>query len=150
MDRDDWPRIMTRLCVGPIAELNTSPPAKPAARLRGEAEPGDSPVPPPSPVLWSTATQSKGEGEARFGVRKTTPGTDIQAQAARLVAVAIERGISPIILSHVARSGFEALGFRVERIHGETEAERAAQEAELCTFWDLSIVIDAEDIAQLS
>ena len=66
----------------------------------------------------------------------------------RLAAVALERGVTPIILSALDMSGFERFGFRVERLPAQP-AERATAEAELARVWDLSIIIDADEIGLL-
>jgi hypothetical protein len=73
---------------------------------------------------------------------------DPGAAALRLAAVAVERGIMPVILSTIDMSGFERFGFRVERLPAEP-ALRAEAERELIRFWDLSLIIDAEDIGLL-
>ena len=156
MKRDDWLEVLIRLAVSPITEIDLGPLAPDpsgvdaANALTALEEDGTHDAAncgtPPSAQLWHIEA---GIG-ACFGVRLRTPRLDIRPEAARLAAAAVERGVIPVILSHVDRSGFEQLGFRVERVHGETPAEREMQEAELCRFWDLSIVIDVEDVAQFS
>ena len=86
---------------------------------------------------------------AFFGVRIREAPDDLRAPAARLAAAAIERHTAPVILSHIDRCGFERLGFRVERILGGTEAEIEAQENEIIRFWDMSIVVDYDDVVRL-
>ena len=158
MKRNDWLEVLSRLAVGPITEIDFA--SRVPASLRVAVPTGASVTgeegtidaasfaftPPPSAQLWPIAA---GNG-ARFGVRLRTARADVGPVAARLAAAAIERGVSPVILSYVDRSGFEQLGFRVERVHGQSSAEREMQEAELCRFWDLSIVVNVEDVAQLS
>ena len=146
---NEWREVLTRLSVGSIVEISLEAKDARASLASSGTEADDKaapPLPPPSATLWPVPPESG----ARFGVRVRSPSTSIQSEAARLAAVAIEREVTPIILSHVERSQFEQLGFRVERIHGKTAAERAMQEDELRRFWDLSIVIDIEDIAGLS
>ena len=46
----------------------------------------------------------------------TKPPADIRRTALRLAAAAVERGVVPIILSPLPRTGFEPYGFRVERL----------------------------------
>ncbi len=86
-------------------------------------------------------------GRACIGVRVTAALADTAGVAAHLVAMAAERAITPIILSQLSPSGFERYGFRVERLAGANEAERAACEAELTSLWDIALIIDAADIA---
>jgi len=103
------------------------------------------PLAPPSRALWHRAPG----GPAGIGVRVTAAPADGIAAALRLAAAAAERGLMPVILSAVDDSGFERFGFRVERLYGATEAERAAVEAELVALWDLAIVVDVADILRL-
>ena len=70
---------------------------------------------PLSPRLWSRDAQT-----ACLGIRVTTPPGDVTALARRLAASAAERGILPVILTTLDSSGFERLGFRVERLSGTT------------------------------
>ena len=98
---------------------------------------------PPSPRLWE-----RGEEEtAAIGIRVLNPLPDPGAVALRLAAAAVERGITPVILSALPDSGFERFGFRVERL--SPGAARAAEEAELQAFWNFAIIIDAEDVERL-
>jgi hypothetical protein len=76
-----------------------------------------------------------------FGVRITEKTTDIDGLAMKVARMAYERNAEPIILSHIAHCGLERFGFRVERVAGQTEAERAACEAELTRFWNIVVVI---------
>lgn len=94
-----------------------------------------------SPALWP-----HDEGWACLGIRVTEPVTDVTSLARKLAATAAERGILPVILTSLDQSGFERFGFRVERLSGASEAERAADEAELTGFWDFALIIDASDL----
>ena len=93
---------------------------------------------PLSPVLWSHPV-----GWACLGIRVTAPLPDVTSLARRLSAMALERGIYPVILTTLDQSGFERFGFRVERL---TEAGRAEEEAELAGFWHFALILDAEDL----
>ena len=76
-----------------------------------------------------------------FGARVTDTTPDIVALAMTLGQMAAEKGATPIILSHVDYAGLEQFGFRVERVGGRTEEERAACEAQICDFWNIVMVI---------
>lgn len=76
-----------------------------------------------------------------FGVRVTAEVTDIAGLAMKIARMAYERDAVAIILSHVERSGLERFGFRVERVAGESERERAECEQELTRFWNMVVVI---------
>ena len=76
-----------------------------------------------------------------FGVRVTAETTDIAGLAMKIARMAYERDAEAIILSHVERSGLERFGFRVERVAGATEQERAECEQELTRFWNIVVVI---------
>ncbi|RMA42339.1 hypothetical protein D9R08_09535 [Rhodophyticola porphyridii] len=69
--------------------------------------------------------------------------------ALQLGAVAIERGVVPVIFSYVPWSGFEQYGFRVEKIHTPAQLASKDFEAELCAFWNISFVIDVSDVRTL-
>jgi hypothetical protein len=84
-----------------------------------------------------------------LGVRVDERLADCTQAAFRLAAAALERGVTPIILTTLADSGFERFGFRVERIVGATPEDRAVIEEELKQFWNLAIVIDISDVAAL-
>ena len=99
------------------------------------------PAPAPSAELWC-----RSENDLSYlGVRLTAPLADNALTALRLASAALERGITPIILTTLNNSGFERFGFRVERILGDTDAERS----ELKRFWNMAIVVDAAEVALL-
>lgn len=105
----------------------------------------DAPDLPPVAALWS---RQEG-GNATIGVLVLRPLDDASAIALRLAAAAIERAITPIILTALDRSGFEGFGFRVERLSSSDRDTSAAEIAEIAAFWDMSIVIDANDVSRL-
>ena len=76
-----------------------------------------------------------------FAARITEGTTDRLTLAMTLAQMAMEKGAEAIILSHVDDPGFDRFGFRVERVSGETEEERAASEAQLVRFWNIVFVI---------
>ena len=98
-----------------------------------------------SPKLWL-----RPDDWACIGVRVITPPGNIADAARRLAAVAVERNVTPIILSSLPSSGFERFGFRVEKIPEEPGDARDACEAELQAFWDMPIIFDLEESAALS
>ncbi|TCP41825.1 hypothetical protein [Rhodovulum marinum] len=99
---------------------------------------------PPSAALWARDAQD--ETLSRIGIRITRPLADPARAALRLAAVAVERRVIPVILSRLDASGFERLGFRVERVPPDDEAAALATEAELKKFWNLAIIVDGRDI----
>jgi hypothetical protein len=166
MTRDDWLEIATRLPVGEIPELDGTgtrvrerspvetassagahPPSGGLSDDASQTAAGwlDPTMPPPTSLLWPLAD----EPAARFGVRVRRAPDDIRSIAARLIAAAVERGTCPIILSHVHRSGFEHLGFRVERIHAAGKDEELVQERELTALWHLVMIVDIEEVGTL-
>lgn len=146
MTRDDWYAVISRLAqeapedldplLGPEPPPPPAPPAVPAQGL------------PPSARLWD-----RDAGVSHIGVRVDAPPRDIRRLALRLAAMAAERGVEPVILSALPRTGFEQFGFRVERLpevprDGPSEAI-ARYEDELRRFWDMAIVVDLSDIEHL-
>ena len=101
---------------------------------------------PPSTALW----RGSGERSPRIGIRIREPLLEAHFLAARLAAIAFERHVVPVFLNHVASSGMQGFGFRVEYISGSTEAEREFCEQQIKRFWNLAIVVDAVEIDQLS
>lgn len=147
--RDDWLEITSRLAVGAIPEIDVealSGSGSRGARLADDGAGAASVPVPPTGRIWALADPSA----ARFGVRVRNAPADVRPFAARLVAAALERNAYPVILSHVHRSGFEHLGFRVERIHAGSDHEAQTQEAELVALWGLAIVVDLDDVEAFS
>ncbi len=100
---------------------------------------------PPSAKLWTLTDHAW----STIGVRVSRPVEDPVVIALRLASAAVERHVVPIMMTPLARSGFERFGLRTERIGGRTDTERAAHEAELARFWGFAIIFDAEDVALL-
>ncbi|MEM9343086.1 MAG: hypothetical protein AAGA87_08585 [Pseudomonadota bacterium] len=100
---------------------------------------------PPSANLWARAEH----GPSYIGVRVTDETSATAETALKLASAAAERNVVPVILSHVAQSGFERFGFRLERVAGQTPEEREACEAELIRFWDITVVVDANRVSAL-
>ncbi len=99
----------------------------------------------PSKTLWENSDTS----QSYIGIRVNKRPTDYTHAALKLASVALERGVTPIILTTLPDSGFERFGFRVERLIGDDAAECIALEQELVQFWNLAIVIDMAQIATL-
>lgn len=83
----------------------------------------------------------KDEETVTFGARITDQTKDPIALAVSLAQMSLEKGAEAIILSHVDTPVLDRFGIRVERVGGETEAERAACEAQLIRFWNIVFVI---------
>ncbi|MBV1902837.1 MAG: hypothetical protein KUG58_04295 [Marinosulfonomonas sp.] len=99
----------------------------------------------PSAMLW----QDPENRQSCIGVRVDEPLADCTVAATRLAAAALERGVTPIMLTTLPDCGFERFGFRVERLVGQTRQELEICEKELMQFWNMAIVIDVKDIALL-
>jgi len=97
-----------------------------------------------SPELWA-----RPDGWACIGVRVLARPANLGEAARRLAAVAVERKITPIILSPLASTGFERFGFRVEKIPEQAGDARDACEAELQNFWDMPMIFDFEESSAL-
>ncbi|MGJ8584389.1 MAG: hypothetical protein ACSHXD_09880 [Marinosulfonomonas sp.] len=100
---------------------------------------------PPSALLWGKETPDI----SHIGVVVNAPLADPTTVALRLASAAVERGVTPIIMTELADCGFERFGFRIERIVADSAEERAILQQEICQFWDLAIVIDATEASML-
>ncbi len=142
MTPEHWLAVLSRIVPGEPLGLDPAdagPP--PGAGLAG----WDAGAPPPSPRLWD-----RGEsGASWIGVRVDAALADPARAALRLASAALERGVTPVILTSLDASGFERFGFRVERFLPGPGADRAAWEAEMTAFWSLALIIDAADVAVL-
>lgn len=143
MTPEHWLAVLARIAPGEPVDLDAGEGAARAAG--GGLAAWDAAAPPPSPRLWDRAEASA----SCIGVRVDAPLADPARAALRLAAAALERGVTPIILSSLDASGFERFGFRVERFVPGAGADRAAWEAEMSAFWALALIIDAADVAAL-
>ena len=100
----------------------------------------------PSKKLWHDPKQS---ARSSIGVRVREYRDDNTAAAVKLAAAALERNIVPVILTTLAETGFERFGFRVERLVDGAPEEVARCEEELKQFWNMAIVIEADDLLAL-
>lgn len=96
---------------------------------------------PQDAITPELATPLKSEELVAIGVRVTEDTPNRVALAMKLAQMAAEKEAEPIVLSHVDATGLERFGFRIERIAGATEAERAAAEAQVIKFWNIVLVI---------
>jgi hypothetical protein len=99
----------------------------------------------PPTTLW----QQPDDSVTYIGIRVDGPIDAPEHLAARLCAAAIERQVIPVFLSTQASCDMLRFGFRVEMICGQTEAIRAEQEAQIRQMWNLALVINISDAAQL-
>lgn len=139
MTETRWSEILARL--SPDRPLDLDGPDQASPSVSGPLGAGLA----PSPALWERGEESTG----CLGLRVRSPVRDITATAARLAAIAVERGVQPVILSYVGETGFERLGFRVERIAAPRHEEAAHEEAELAALWDIALVLDLEEVLGL-
>lgn len=147
MSEQSWLDLIARLSAPEPIDLDTTifrdqengahPP-----KQDGAAQPESTP---PSTRLWEKETVEA----SHIGVIVNAPLADPTAVALRLASAAVERGVTPIILTELADCGFERFGFRIERIVADSAEERAVLQQEICQFWDLAIVIDAAEASML-
>jgi hypothetical protein len=117
----------------------------PGRRRTPVPRPGFFPPPsglPPSVTLWGW----QGAGFSCIGIRVIRTLPDPRPIALRLAAAAVARNVVPIILTPLPHCGFERFGFRCERV---LASYYEFYEAELMQYWNMAIVIDAEDVALL-
>ena len=138
MAAPDWSAILAGLSPHRPVELDPPMPQDvPASRLHARCRP-------PSVALFPLS-----EERAGLGIHVKQPLENPAALAARLAAIALERELMPVILSEVPRTGLERWGFRVERVVGATEDDRASMIEDLKAFWSIAVVIDAAEIPLL-
>ncbi|WP_413872634.1 hypothetical protein [Albidovulum sp.] len=143
MTPEHWLAVLSRIAPGEPVNLDADD-ASPTPSGQGIAG-WQAGGPPPSPRLWDRAET----GASYIGIRVDAALADASRAALRLASAALERGVTPIILTALDASGFERFGFRVERFVPGPGADRAAWEAEMTAFWSLVLVIDASDVAAL-
>ena len=138
-----WFDVIARLSAGEPLDLDP---------VLSEAADMAPPAPPDlrdGPRIRSSRLWARDEAVSHIGVRVDRPPQDLRRIALRLAAAAAERGVVPIILTTLGRSGFEQFGFRVERLPAGPPEAVAAFEADLRRFWDLALVISLEDVERL-
>lgn len=143
MTRERWLDVIARLSAEEPVDLD--PVLSGAAPL----PPGDAPPDAGAPAVLSAKLWARDDTVSCIGVRIDRPPEDPRRLALRLAAAAVERGVVPVILSTLPRTGLEQFGFRVERLpEGPPEAQ-ALCEAELRKFWDIAIVVSVSDVERL-
>lgn len=140
MTQGQWLSVLARIAPGEPLDLDMSKDG--AGGALPAWEPG---MPPPSPRLWERAELDI----SYIGIRVDRPVANQGHVALKLAAAALERGVTPVILTSLDSSGFERFGFRVERFVGASAADRAAWEAEMSAFWSFALIIDAADVTAL-
>ncbi len=150
MTRDDWLAVLLRISPNAPFDLDArifgagaAAAVSPPEDLSGGG-PSES-LMPPSAKLW----HQRDPDAAHIGIRVTRPVPDIARTVLRLASVALERGVIPVILTTLDNSGFDHFGLRVERLPSGDPIRQRQCEEELTSFWALSIIIDADDIALL-
>lgn len=141
MTRTDWLQLAARITPDQPWDLDEILPA-PGPR-RGGFIVLATDMPPAGP-LWPRLSPG-----GTIGVRIVRPLPDTAHVAARLAAAAVEREVTPIILSALPLSGLEQYGFRVEHLPDGPEEIVSAFEQELAAFWSLAVIVNAADIASL-
>jgi hypothetical protein len=101
------------------------------------------------PVVRSSRLWERNEALSYIGIRVDHVPANVRRLALRLASAAAERGVVPIILSALPRTGFEQFGFRVERLPEGPPEATAQVEEELRKFWDMPIVISLSDVERL-
>lgn len=141
MTKSEWLQIAARITPDQPWDLDEVLPAPGEHRGGFNVLAADTP---PAGPLWPQLSPG-----GAIGVRVTRPLQDTAHVAARLAAAAVEREVTPIILSALPLSGFEQYGFRVERLPDGPEEAIRAFEQELAAFWSLAVIVNADDIANL-
>lgn len=151
MTQDDWLAVLLRISPNAPFDLDAGifgavdRQATAALPTDRQSEGLPEPLVPPSARLW----QRRDPDAAYIGIRVTRPVPDIAQVVLRLASVALERGVIPVILTTLDNSGFDRFGLRVERLPSGPEGKRRRFEEELTSFWALSIIVDADEIALL-
>jgi len=145
MTQEHWHSVISRIIRSGPVDLDTEvfkAPTPQADPSNPRTDGGDhAQILPPSGRLWNNE-------HSCIGVRVNERLPYCTLAATRMAAAALERGVTPIVLTTLPDSGFERFGFRVERLVGDTDKDRAIYERELMQFWNMAIIIDVADIAQ--
>lgn len=146
MTDDESLAVLARLTERSPVDLDAPFARIPAAGAARTRQPRADDDPSPAAALWARDDPAL----SFVGIRVDAPLSDPRRLAARLAAVAVERGVIAIILTSCPLTGLEPFGFRIERLPAAPEDERARCEREIARFWGLAIIVDAADAARLS
>jgi hypothetical protein len=143
MTRETWLDVVARLSAEEPFDLD--PILTGHVTLPGEGAP---------PVLEGATVRStklwrRDETVSCIGIRIDRAPEDPRRLALRLASAAAERGVVPIILTTLPRTGLEQYGFRVERLPDGPPEATALFETELRKFWDMPIVVSLSDVERL-
>lgn len=143
MTRSGWLDVIARLSTEEPIDLD------PMLTDGTPAPAGVAPEVAEAPTVLSTRLWARDESISHIGVRIDRPPEDARRLALRLASAAVERGVFPVILTTLGRTGLEQYGFRVERLPDGPPETVALYEAELRKFWDMPIVISLSDVELL-
>lgn len=76
-----------------------------------------------------------------LGIRIKNSLEDPADLAMRLACLAIEKDVLIVVLNYLDYCGLERFGFRVERVSGQTEAEKIICEDDIRNFWNIAMII---------
>lgn len=143
MTRDTWMDVVARLSAEEPFDLDPV--------LTGETTlpEGSANLSLDGPTIRSSKLWKRDGGVSHIGIRVDRPPEDPRRLALRLASAAAERGVVPIILTTLPRTGLEQYGFRVERLPDGPPEAAALFERELRKFWDMPIVVSVSDVELL-
>jgi hypothetical protein len=143
MTREIWLDVVARLSAEEPVDLD------PILMTPAAAPPAQAAAAPAAPTIRSARLWTRDETVSCIGIRIDRLPDDPRRLALRLASAAAERGVVPIILSTLPRTGLEQFGFRVERLPAGPPEAAALAEAELRRFWDMPIVVSLSDVERL-
>jgi hypothetical protein len=134
---DRWSEVVARIVAAAPERIDDlTAPFEPSTT----GTPGGEVFPVVEGVLMPQTEMARSDAVA-VGFRVEAPLPDLVDRALRLAAFALEHDCEIVVLSHVEESGFERFGFRVERIVGATDEERAACDEQIRRFWNIDLVL---------
>jgi len=143
MTSTEWFDVIARLSADEPVDLDPV-----LSDLRDDSAPA-APRMGDGPSVLSARLWERDEAVSHIGIRVDHAPKDLRRLVLRLASAAAERGVVPIILTTLGRTGFEQFGFRVERLPSGPPDAVALFEAELKRFWDMPIVISLSDVERL-
>ena len=147
MNNEYWLEVISRLSAVQITDLDDilSPPGRciPATGLDADL---DRVLSRPSRELWA----DRKSGVLAIGISISKPLRNPVNLAGHLAAMAVERGIIPIVLSEIGLCGLERFGFRVEDVSQMSGGSADELKDQIRQFWHIDIMIDADSITSYS